>query len=52
MYNKINENYFIPKFMSSANISTVPMKGNQIELKNERSIFRVSILTLVVRLVS
>ena len=44
MFNKIKENSFIPYFMNCANITTVPKKGNQIELQNERGIFRVSVL--------
>ena len=44
MFNQIKKNCFIPKFMKCANITTVPKKGSQIELRNERGIFRVSVL--------
>ena len=30
--------------MNCANITTVPKKGSQIELRNERGIFRVSVI--------
>ena len=44
MFNKIKSQMFVPKFMNCANITTVPKKGSQIELKNERGIFRVSVI--------
>ena len=34
----------IPKFMNFANITTVPKKGSRLELRNERGIFRVSVV--------
>lgn len=44
MFNKIKTQKFIPTFMNCANITTVPKKGSQIELRNERGIFRVSVI--------
>ena len=44
MFNKIKIESYIPKFMNCANITTVPKSGSQLELRNERGIFRVSVL--------
>ena len=44
LFNKIKMHQFIPKFMNYANITTVPKKGSQVELRNERGIFRVSVI--------
>ena len=44
MFNNIKEESLIPKFMNYSNITTVPKKGPRIELKNQRGIFRVSVI--------
>ena len=42
----------IPNFMNYTNISTVPKKGSRIEPRNERGIFRVSVLrSILMRLI-
>ena len=45
MYNKLKKKIAI--FMNFANITTVPKKGSRLELKNERGIFRVSIVRFI-----
>ena len=44
MFNRMKSQNFIPSFLNYANITTVPKKGSQIELKNERGIFRVPVI--------
>ena len=44
MFNKIKENQVIPEFMKMAEVTTIPKSGSKIEPKNERGVFRVSIL--------
>ena len=44
MFNKIRKESYIPKFMNFANITTVPKSGSLLELRNERGIFRVSVI--------
>ena len=44
MFNKIKEQQTIPVFMKNANITTIPKRGSRLLLKNERGIFRVSVL--------
>ena len=44
MFNLLKEQKLIPSFMNYANITTVPKKGSRIEPKNERGIFRVSVI--------
>ena len=52
MYNSIKKENFIPKFMNNANITTVPKKGPKIDLKNQRGIFRVSVIrSILMRLI-
>ena len=52
MFNLIKQNKLIPSFMNYANITTVPKKGSRIEPKNERGIFRVSVLrSILMRLI-
>ena len=45
--NKLKEKKMIAKFMNIANITTVPKKGSQLLLKNERGIFRVMVLRFI-----
>ena len=45
--NKLKKEKMIPLFMRFSNITTVPKKGSRIELKNERGIFRVSVLRFI-----
>ena len=47
MYNKLKKKKMIAIFMNFANITTVPKKGSRLELKNERGIFRVSIVRFI-----
>ena len=47
MFNKIKKEKIIPSFKKYANITTVPKPGSKLELKNERGIFRVSVLRLI-----
>ena len=44
MVNKIKENIFIPPMMKIANVTTIPKKGSKLLLKNERGIFRLSVV--------
>ena len=44
LFNKLKKQKMIPKFMNFANITTVPKKGSRLELRNERGIFRVSVV--------
>ena len=44
MFNKMKREKFVPEFMNFANITAVPQKGSILELKNERGIFRVSVI--------
>ena len=47
MMNGIKKNLFIPDVMKLANISTVPKNGSRLELKNERGIFRWTVLRCI-----
>ena len=47
MFNGLRINNLIPEFMNWPNITTVPKKGSRIEPKNERGIFRVSVLRYI-----
>ena len=47
MFNKLKCKKMIPNFMRFANITTVPKKGSRIEPKNERGIFRISVLRYI-----
>ena len=50
--NNIKKENMIPDFMNYANITTVPKKGPKIELKNQRGIFRVSVIrSILMRLI-
>ena len=40
----------IPKLMNFANITTVPKKGSRLLLKNERGIFRVAVVRMILML--
>ena len=52
MCNRLKRTKMIPKFMNYSNITTVPKKGSTILLKNERSIFRVSVIrSILMRLI-
>ena len=44
MFKKLKKKRMIAKFMNFSNIKTVPKKGSRILLKNERGIFRVSVV--------
>ena len=44
MFNKLRRNKLIVEFMNWANVTTVPKRGSRVELKNERGIFRVSVI--------
>ena len=50
MFNKMKKNELIPKFMNNPNITTVPKKGSRVLLKNERGIFRVSVIRYILML--
>ena len=47
MFNKMKRKKSIHSFMNYANVTTVPKKGSRIEPKNERGIFRVSVLRYI-----
>ena len=50
--NNIKQENMIPKFMNNANITTVYKKGPKIDLKNQRGIFRVSVVrSILMRLI-
>ena len=50
--NNLKKEKLIPKFLNNANITTVPKKGPTIELKNQRGIFRVSVIrSILMRLI-
>ena len=44
MFSKLKKKKMIANFMNFANTTTVPKKGSRILLKNERGIFRVSVV--------
>ena len=44
MMNRIKKTSIVPEIMRYANITTIPKKGSRLELKNERGIFRCSVL--------
>ena len=47
MCNQLRKEGLIPKLMNIANITTVPKKGSRLILKNERGIFRVSVIRYI-----
>ena len=47
MFNNLKLEGLISEFMNFANITTVPKKGPKILLKNERGIFRVSVVRYI-----
>ena len=47
MFNNLRKERLIPEFMNITNITTVPKRGLKIELKNERGIFRVSVVRYI-----
>ena len=47
LLNKLKRNKMIPMFFNIADITTVPKKGSVIEPKNERGIFRVSVIRAI-----
>ena len=47
MFNSLKLKGLISEFMNFANITTVPKKGPKILLKNERGIFRVSVVRYI-----
>ena len=47
MFKKLKKQNLIPILMNLANITTVPKKGSRLELKNERGIFRVSVVRCI-----
>ena len=52
MFNLLKAKKLIPEFMNNANVTTVPKKGSRIEPKNERGIFRVSVVrSILMRLI-
>eukprot|EP00092_Neocalanus_flemingeri_P018346 GFUD01019855.1.p1 GENE.GFUD01019855.1~~GFUD01019855.1.p1 ORF type:complete len:188 (-),score=16.48 GFUD01019855.1:408-971(-) len=52
MFNKLKQTKMIASVMNVANITTVPKQGSRLELKNERGIFRVSVLrNIMMRLI-
>ena len=52
MFNLLKSKIFIPEFINNANITTVPKRGSWIEPRNERGIFRVSVLrSILMRLI-
>ena len=50
MFNKLKKYQMIPKLMNFANITTVPKKGSRLLLKNERGIFRVAVVRMILML--
>ena len=44
MMNLLKRKQLIPKVMNVANVTTVPKKGSRLLLRNQRGIFRVSVL--------
>ena len=52
MFNNLKKENVIADFMNYANITTVPKKGPKIDLRNQRGIFRVSVLrSILMRLI-
>ena len=52
MFNLLKSKILIPEFINNANIPTVPKRGSWIEPRNERGIFRVSVLrSILMRLI-
>ena len=47
MFKKLKAKKLIPSFMNFANVTTVHKKGSRIEPKNEREIFRVSVVRYI-----
>ena len=47
MFNNLKKQNLIAEFLNFANITTVPKKGPKIELKNQRGIFRVSVVRYI-----
>ena len=48
MANKIKQNLMFPRFMKKANVTTIPKGGSRLLLKNERGVFRLSIIRNIV----
>ena len=44
MFKKLKKKKMIAKFMNFSNITTVPQRGSRTLLKNERGIFRLSVV--------
>ena len=44
LFNYLKSESEIPDFMKFAIVTTIPKKGSKLELKNERGIFRVSVI--------
>ena len=47
MLNKLRAKKLIPMFMNFTNVTTVHKKGSRIEPRNERGIFRVSVVRYI-----
>ena len=47
MFNKLKAKQMIPRFMNIANITTVPKAGSRLDPRNERGIFRVSVIRYI-----
>ena len=47
MLNKLKKKKMIPVFLNFTNVTTVHKKGSRIEPKNERGIFRVSVIRYI-----
>ena len=52
LFNYLKSESEIPDFMKFAIVTTIPKKGSKLELKNERGIFRVSVIrSILMRLI-
>ena len=52
LLNKIKEEGVIPSFMRESMVTTIPKSGSKFELKNERGIFKLSIIrSILLRLI-
>ena len=52
MFNQLKTEKIIPLFMNYANVTTVHKKGSRLLLKNERGLFRTSVLrSILMRLI-
>ena len=47
MLDSLRSQTMIPQFLTFSNIMTVPKQGSRIEPKNERGIFRVSVVRYI-----